>query len=118
MATDFSQLHLLERAIAAASNGIVITDADPQNPIIYCNRAFEKVTGYTSQGVVGRNCRFLQGPDTDPQTLEQIRNALRQEQEIKVVLKNYRKDKTTFWNELTISPVRDTNGKLTHFIGV
>ena len=119
MTTHTSQLRLLERAIAASRNGIVIADANqPKNPIIYCNQAFEKMTGYTSAEVMGQNCRFLQGPETDPLALEKIRNALHQGQEIQVVLKNYRKDRTYFWNELSISPLRDETGKLTHFIGV
>lgn len=112
-------LRLNERAMAATSNGIVITNADrPENPIIYCNPAFEKITGYSSDEVLGRNCRFLQGNDTDPAAIAQIRQALREEQECRVILKNYRKDGTPFWNELAISPVKDVNGRLTHYIGV
>ncbi|MGB3267852.1 MAG: PAS domain S-box protein, partial [Microcoleus sp.] len=85
---------------------------------IYCNPAFEKLTGYSSEEVMGRNCRFLQGPDTDRAQLDKLRSSLRSGTEIKVILKNYRKDKTFFWNELTVSPVLDGEGKLTHFIGV
>jgi PAS domain S-box-containing protein len=112
-------LRINDRAMAAASNGIVITDASqPGNPIIYCNPAFERMTGYLQDEILGHNCRFLQGPDTDLAVRKQIRHALRQEHECQVTLKNYRKDGTFFWNELTISPVKDTSGKLTHFIGV
>ena len=113
-------LTLLERAIAASSNGIVITDnTRPDNPIIYCNPAFEKMTGYSRSEVIGRNCRFLQSTDADSEEARQkIRNALRLEQECHVILKNYRKDGTYFWNELAISPVRDSSGRLTHFVGV
>ena len=112
-------LHLLERAIAASSNGIIITDhRKPDNPIIYCNRAFESITGYSRTEVLGSNCRFLQGPDTDKEAIEKIRQAIVQEKDCLVVLKNYRKDGTPFWNELVISPVRDTNNCLTHFIGI
>jgi PAS domain S-box-containing protein len=119
MITNYSHLSLLERAIAASSNGIVIADAgNPDRPIIYCNPAFEKLSGYRREEVIGRNCRFLQGPDTDRTELNKLRSSLQTGTEIKVVLKNYRKDKTTFWNELTVSPVRDANGKLTHFIGI
>jgi PAS domain S-box-containing protein len=119
MITDSFHLSLLERAIAASSNGIIIADAaEPDRPIIYCNPAFEKLTGYIRDEVIGLNCRFLQGPDTDPAELERLRSSLRSGTEIKVILKNYRKDKTPFWNELTVSPVRDANGNLTHFIGV
>ncbi|MDB9513956.1 EAL domain-containing protein [Kamptonema animale CS-326] len=112
-------LRLRDRAIAASNNGIVITDARlPDCPIIYCNPAFERITGYSQAEIEGKNCRFLQGPDTDPAALEELRNALREERACEVVLKNYRKDGTHFWNKLAISPVRDEKGKLTHFIGV
>ncbi len=112
-------MRLRDRAIAAASNGIAITDPNqPDNPVIYCNPALERITGYTQAEILGRNLRFLQGPDTDPATISEIRNALREERECWVVLKNYRKDGSPFWNELTIAPVRDEKGRLTHFIGV
>ncbi|MEG5035351.1 PAS domain S-box protein [Microcoleus sp. AT3-D2] len=119
MTTDSFNLSLLERAIAASSNSILIADArKPDIPIIYCNPAFEKLTGYSAQEVIGRNCRFLQGPDTDQAELDKLRSSLRSGTEIQVVLKNYRKDKTPFWNELMVSPILDNEGKLTHFIGV
>ncbi len=119
MITDSFNLSLLERAIAASSNSISIADATKAHtPIIYCNPAFEKLTGYTPEEVMGRNCQFLQGPDTDRAELDRLRSSLRSGTEIKVILKNYRKDKTFFWNELTVSPVKDSDGKLTHFIGV
>ncbi|HWP46326.1 MAG TPA: EAL domain-containing protein [Candidatus Limnocylindrales bacterium] len=112
-------MRLRDRAIAAASSGIAITDPNqPDNPVIYCNPALERITGYTQAEILGRNLRFLQGPDTDPATISEIRNALREERECWVVLKNYRKDGSPFWNELTIAPVRDEKGRLTHFIGV
>ncbi len=112
-------LHLLERAIAGSSNGIIITDhSKPDNPIIYCNRAFEKITGYSRTEVTGSNCRFLQGPDTDKEAIAKIREAILEEKDCLVVLKNYRKDGTTFWNELAISPVKDSHNRLTHFIGI
>ncbi|MEG4965539.1 PAS domain S-box protein [Microcoleus sp. B6-A1] len=119
MTTDSFNLTLLERAIAASSNSILIADArKPDIPIIYCNPAFEKLTGYSTQEVIGRNCRFLQGPDTDQAELNKLRRSLQAGTEILVVLKNYRKDKTPFWNELMVSPILDNEGKLTHFIGV
>lgn len=116
---DTGALWLYKRALAATSCGIVISDAcQLNNPIIYCNPAFEKITGYSQEEAIGRNCRFLQGPDTDPKVIEKIRQSIREGQECQVVLKNYRKDGTSFWNDLTISPVRDASGCLTHFIGV
>ncbi|MEG4204199.1 PAS domain S-box protein [Microcoleus sp. Pol7_A1] len=119
MTTDSFNLSLLDRAIAASSNSIIIADASkPDIPIIYCNPAFEKLTGYSAEEVIGRNCRFLQGPDTDSAELDKLRSSLRSGTEVKAVLKNYRKDKTPFWNELIVSPILDNEGKLTHFIGV
>ncbi|MEG4839275.1 PAS domain S-box protein [Microcoleus sp. B9-D4] len=119
MTTDSFNLSLLDRAIAASSNSILIADArKPDIPIIYCNPAFEKLTGYSAEEVIGRNCRFLQGPDTDHAELNKLRRSLEAGTEIQVVLKNYRKDKTPFWNELMVSPILDNEGKLTHFIGV
>ncbi|MEG4106916.1 PAS domain S-box protein [Microcoleus sp. S13_C5] len=110
---------LYDRALAATSNGIAIADATrPDKPIVYCNGAFERITGYDRSEIIGQNCRFLQGPDTDGAAVDRIRVALKEQHDCKVVLKNYRKDGTAFWNELTISPVRDSSGLVTHFIGV
>ncbi len=111
-------LKLRDRAMAATSNGIVISDArQPDMPIVFCNPAFERITGFTAEEAIGRNCRFLQGPETDQATLEILRRALREGTECRVVLRNYRKDRSLFWNELTISPIRDASGRLTHFVG-
>ncbi len=113
------RLGLLERAITASPSGIIISDStQPDCPIIYCNPAFERLTGYCEHEVLGINCRFLQGEDTDPRALTQIRTAIKKEQDCTVTLKNYRKDGSYFWNELSISPVRDPDGRLTHFIGI
>ncbi|MFP4122194.1 MAG: PAS domain S-box protein [Coleofasciculus sp.] len=113
------RLQLLERAIAASSNGILITDPNvPDNPIIFVNPGFERITGYSAQEVVGKNCRFLQGDNHQQPGLDQLKAALKNEQDCHVILQNYRKDGTRFWNELSISPIRDRNGKLTHYIGI
>src|SRR5687768_8565076 len=110
---------LLDRAVAASSNGIVITDPKlPDNPIVYVNPAFEKISGYATDEVLGRNCRFLQADDRDQPALEELRVALREVRECGVVLRNYRKDGTLFWNELYVSPVHDEDGRLTNFVGV
>ncbi|MEG4497803.1 PAS domain S-box protein [Microcoleus sp. F10-C6] len=112
-------LWLYDRAMAATSTGVTISDAThPEHPIIYCNPAFERMTGYRRQEIIGKSCQFLQGSDTDPAAVEKIRQALQTESECKVILKNYRKDGTAFWNCFSISPVRDRTGKLTHFIVV
>jgi PAS domain S-box-containing protein len=110
---------LLDRAVAASSNGIVITDPKmPDNPIIYVNPAFEEISGYTAEEVRGRNCRFLQGGYHEQPALDELREALKEERECRVVLRNYRKDGTPFWNELYVSPVHDEDGLLTNFVGV
>src|SRR5215218_9803833 len=110
---------LLDRAVAASSNGIVITDPRmPDDPIVYVNPAFERISGYPMAEVLGHNCRFLQGEDRDQPALDELRSALSEERESRVVLKNYRKDGTPFWNELYVSPVHDEGGYLTNFVGV
>ncbi len=119
--TDKSEALVLlkDRALSATAEGIAIADARQKDqPIIYANEAFQKLTGYSPDFVMGRNCRFLQGPDTDPQTRETIRRAVRGGESCTVEILNYRKDGTTFWNRLSITPVKDDRGEVTHFIGV
>ncbi len=113
------RLRLLERAIAASNNGIIISDAQaPDRPVIYVNSGFERITGYTKEEVIGKNNRFLQGTDSSQPALEKLRSAIATGTETQVVLRNYRKDGTLFWNEFSITPVLDEMGRLTHFIGV
>jgi PAS domain S-box-containing protein len=110
---------LLAHALASTSCGITVADArQPHMPLIYCNPAFTRVTGYAPDEVLGYNCRFLQGSDTNPATVAAIRTAIKEGRHLKVVLRNYRKDKTPFWNELILSPVYSEQGELTYFIGV
>jgi PAS domain S-box-containing protein len=112
-------LLLKERALESTSEGVVISDCtEPGMPIIYVNRAFTVMTGYTSEEVLGRNCRFLQGPDTDGSACEEIRKAIAAQVPCKVEILNYHKDGRSFWNELSITPVRDETGQTTHFIGI
>ncbi len=114
-----SQLELKDRALASSAEGITIADAGlPDNPLIYANAGFERLTGYSAADVIGRNCRFLQGPGTDPESVSTLRTAVREKRPITVTLLNYRKDGTPFWNRLSITPVRDASGAVTHFIGV
>jgi PAS domain S-box-containing protein len=113
------ELRLSNQAIAASINGIVISDArEPDMPIIYVNPAFERLTGYTAAEVIGRNCRFLQGNNREQPALDELRSALREGRSCTVILSNYRKDETLFWNELSISPIYDSEGTLTHFVGI
>ena len=112
-------LRIRLRAIEFATNGILITDAQADdNPVIYANPAFEELTGYGAAEALGRNCRFLQGPDTSPASLAVIREAVRRHEECHVTILNYRKDGSRFWNDLHISPVEDDHGNVTHFVGV
>jgi PAS domain S-box-containing protein len=112
------ELLLRDRAIEAIGQGIVISDPNlPDNPVIYANAAFEKLTGYSREEVVGKNCRLLKGPDTDPATVDIVRKAVRERRPCIVQLLNYRKDGTKFWNSLVISPVFDAKGCLAYFVG-
>jgi PAS domain S-box-containing protein len=114
-----SELLLRDRAIEASSVGIVITEtAQPDYPIIYANPAFAQLTGYPRDELIGRNPRFLQGAETDPEAVETVRKTLREGGSCLVTLLNYRKNGTPFWNELFISPVRDAQGRITHYIGI
>jgi sigma-B regulation protein RsbU (phosphoserine phosphatase) len=114
-----AQLELKDRALAACAEGITIADARlPDEPLIYINAGFERLTGYAAAEVLGRNCRFLQGPQTDPATVQALREAIRAQRAVTVQLLNYRKDGTPFWNRLSITPVRDQAGVMTHLIGV
>nr|AML77687.1 putative LOV domain-containing protein [Lathyrus sativus] len=90
----------------------------PDMPIVYASDTFMKLTGYARDEVLGRNCRFLGGSDTDASTLHLIRESVKTEQPCTVRILNYRKDKSSFWNLLHISPVRDASGKVAYFVGV
>jgi len=110
--------HLLQQAFELSVIGTVITDAlRADYPIVYVNPAFESLTGYSTSEILGRNCRFLHGEDGDQPGLQEIRHALGQEQAVTVTLRNYRKNGTLFYNELTLSPLRDASGTVTHFVG-
>lgn len=114
--TDF---RLLAAALNASSNGVVITDhREPDEPIIYCNDAFELLTGYKRSDIIGHNCRFMQGDDRDQDSRTAIREALRKGEHCQVLIRNYRKNGKLIWNELVISPVKDKSGTITHFIGI
>jgi phosphoserine phosphatase RsbU/P len=113
------QLSLKDRALDVAAEGITIADARlPARPLIYANEGFERLTGYPVAEVLGRNCRFLQGPDSDPAAVAEIRAAIAEQRECVVEILNYRRDGRTFWNRLSITPVRDESGGVTHYIGI
>lgn len=113
------KLRLHERAIEASVNAIVITTGRRhQYSIVHVNPAFERITGYDPEEALGRNCKFLQGRDTDQPELAVLRALLAGQKEGRVTLRNYRKDGTPFWNELHVAPVRSAKGHVTHFVGV
>jgi diguanylate cyclase (GGDEF)-like protein/PAS domain S-box-containing protein len=112
-------LRLWGRAIEASSNGITIVDVvDPEQPIVYANAAFQQITGFTPDEAKGRNPRFLQGIDTDPSGMKEIRSAVREKREGRAIVRNYRKDGQPFWNELSVAPVREADGQVKYFIGI
>jgi two-component system, cell cycle sensor histidine kinase and response regulator CckA len=112
-------LRLRDRAIQAVTQGVLITDASlPDNPIIYASEGFGRLTGYATAEVLGKNCRFLQGKDTDKEAVARLREAVRSGRPCEAELLNYKKDGTPFWVDLSVSPVRDDQGRLTHFVGI
>lgn len=112
---DFSFI----KALQTAQQNFVVTDPSlPDNPIVYATQGFLNLTGYTLDQVLGRNCRFLQGPETDPKAVEKIRNAIEEGSDMSVCLLNYRVDGTTFWNQFFIAALRDAGGNITNYVGV
>jgi PAS domain S-box-containing protein len=110
---------LRERAVIATDITFTITDPRrPDNPLIWVNPSFTRVTGYEADEVIGRNCRFLQGPASDAGALAEIRSGLEERRTVTTTLLNYRKDGTAFWNQLSVSPVFDGDGELVSFVGV
>ena len=105
--------------MGAVQHGVVITDPGlPDNPVIYCNQAVEQITGYHAAETIGKNCRVWQGADTDPEEVGKLRTALVLEQGCTVTLRNYKKDGSEFWNEISVSPIRNLGGSVTHCVGV
>jgi PAS domain S-box-containing protein len=110
---------LLTKALDSSVSGIIITDnLQPDNPIIFCNAAFEKMTGYSRSEIIGHNCRFLQQQDRAQQARSILAQAVLEGKECRVEIRNYRKNGDLFWNELFMAPVIDNEGNVTHFIGV
>ena len=112
-------LLLKDRALNVAVEGITIADMRlPDQPLIYANEGFERLTGYSVDSIVGKNCRFLQGEVADPATVKKIRTALQSGTECTVEILNRKKNGDLFWNRLSLTPIRDSSGAVTHFIGV
>ncbi|MCC5906807.1 MAG: PAS domain S-box protein [Balneolaceae bacterium] len=114
-----STLSMYYNAIEAVTSGIVITDPlKEDNPVIFFNRAFQELTGYEKDEILGRNCRFLQNDDHNQEPVKKLREHIDRGEPVKVVLRNYRKDGSMFWNELKISPVKDKQGEIEFFVGI
>jgi PAS domain S-box-containing protein len=114
-----SNFQLMTMALDASISGIIITDhTQPDNPIIYCNKAFENITGYSRKEIIGHNCRFLQAQDRNQKERAILAKCISEGEECRVEIRNYRKNGDLFWNELYMSPVKNADGEVTHFIGV
>ncbi|SEI46871.1 PAS domain S-box-containing protein [Allopseudospirillum japonicum] len=110
---------LLERIVQNSEDGIVIAEQEgDDNVLIYVNKGFEKLTGYSADEILYQDCRFLQGDDRDQQALDRIRAAIQAGQACREIVRNYRKDGSMFWNELSITPVYNEEDQLTYYIGV
>jgi len=109
---------LFEQAMAQTRMAICLVDPhDEDLPIVFANRAFRRLTGYSEEEIVGRNCRFLQGPRTDPEAVARLRDAIKNEDVVVVELLNYRKNGTTFWNALHVGPIYNNEGELVYLFG-
>ncbi len=112
-------MQLLVAAMGASISGIVITDYQQKdNPIIFCNQAFEEITGFSQKEIMGRNCRFLQAENREQIGRYKLQEALNAGTECNIELANYRKDGTMFYNELYIAPIKNNEGIVTHYIGI
>jgi PAS domain S-box-containing protein len=107
--------HILDHCV----NGVTLADPDlPDMPIVYANEAFEKITGYTREEVIGRNCRFLQGQNRDEEAHARIRKAIEECQPIEINLRNYKKNGELFYNHLALTPLFDQEGNLIYYLGI
>lgn len=111
--------YILTQIMDSCVNGITLADPDlPDSPIVYANEVFCRMTGYSREEILGRNCRFLHGDDLDQPGLTRIREALGVHQPVDTVLRNYRKDGTLFYNRLHIRPLFDRDGRVIYYLGV
>ncbi|MCG7893535.1 MAG: PAS domain S-box protein [Candidatus Thiodiazotropha taylori] len=112
-------LQLLKQAIDTANDGLVIAEREGDDTILlYVNEAFERLTGYAEEEILYQDCRFLQGDDRDQQARQSIREAIETNQPSRTRLRNYHKDGSLFWNELSITPIINEEDGLTYYIGV
>ena len=110
---------VLSKILDSCVNGVTLADPDQEDlPLVYVNKAFEQITGYTLEETVGKNCRFLQGNEHDQAGVQQLRDAIKNRKPVEVVLRNYRKNGELFYNHLLVSPLFDSHGNLLYFLGV
>ncbi|MBL4588740.1 MAG: PAS domain-containing protein [Alphaproteobacteria bacterium] len=110
---------LMARAIEEISLGVTISDGQKKHqPLIFCNQAFVDISGLSMKEIMGSSCSFLQGPETDPNTVKAISDAIRNRESIKVEILNYKKDGETFWNELSLNPIFDSDDSLKYYVGI
>ncbi len=108
--------NIFHQLVGASEVGVAISDARlPDLPLVYINPAFTKITGYEASEALGRNCRFLQGGEKSQSAIGDIREALAAARNVRVLLRNQKKDGSLFWNSLLISPIRDGVGQVSHF---
>jgi len=111
--------HVLTQILDCCVNGVTLSDPDLEdNPIIYANKAFEDISGYSRKEILGKNCRFLQKDDRDQEAIKQIRDALENNTSVEVTLRNYRKSGELFYNRLAIKPLFDPQGNVIYFLGL
>ena len=111
--------YVLTQILDACVNGVTLSDPDlPDSPLVYVNRVFEEMSGYTQDEMIGRNCRFLQGEDRDQAALETLRKAISQHQACTVTLRNYRKNGELFLNKLSIRPLVDRENRVIYYLGI
>lgn len=110
---------VLSKILDSCVNGVTLADPDlPDLPVVYANKAFEEITGYGQEEIVGRNCRFLQGEDREQEARRKIREAIMNCQPIEVTLRNYRKNGGLFYNHLALTPLFDREGRLIYYLGI
>ncbi len=111
--------YLFKSALDATTCGVLLTDyLQPDNPIVYANEGFCKLSGYRRDEILGRNCRFLQGSDRGQPEIVVVRRAIEEGRACQVTMRNYRRDGSLFWNDLVLAPIWNAAGVLTHFVGV
>jgi len=110
---------VLTQVLDSCVNGVTLSDPDlDDNPVIYANKVFEELTGYSREEIIGRNCRFLQGDDRDQEGIQEIHKALRERIEVEVTLRNYKKSGELFYNRLLIRPLYDDSENVIYYLGL